>query len=132
MGLIIARIRSLRGPALARLFESLEIPGPVPLAVPAQLVQYRPGVEARSVPIVEDDPDRVAADRLDPGDADVLLAHDEDALAGRMPLHLGRRRVDPEILGVEVGLEAVVEAHDEPARLLFQRDLDGLGHFRSM
>src|SRR5690606_20284985 len=100
MGLIIARIRSLRRAALARLFDSLEIPGPVPLAVSAQLVEYRPGVKAGSVPVVEDDPDRVAADRLDPGNADVLLPDDEEALSGRMPLHLGRRRVHAKVLGV--------------------------------
>src|SRR5690606_3304480 len=74
--------------------------------------------------VVEHDADRVPPNRLDPLDSDVLLAGHEDALAGGVPLDLGGRGVDAQVLGVEIRLEAVREAHDEAAGALLQRDLD--------
>src|SRR5471030_850704 len=68
----------------------------------AQFAQVRPAVDAAIVLVVEDDADRVVADRLDGDDLHVPAVRYE--LLGRgaaVALHLGRRAFDAQVFGRE-------------------------------
>src|SRR5471032_3056065 len=85
----------------------------------AELAQVRPAVDAAVVLVVEDDADRVVADRLDGDDLHVAPARHE-LLGGRtaVALHLGRRAFDAQVLGRQAALHAVGEVDvDARARL---------------
>ena len=87
---------------------------PAGLLLAAERVEIGPGEDAGVVAVVEDDAHGVIADRLEPADGDVLLAADGDALLGRMALHLGRWRQDPEHLSAE-RVALVSEGHGQDA-----------------
>jgi hypothetical protein len=78
---------------MAGFCQALEITLPFSVPLAAQLVKYRPRVEARIVAVVEDEPHGVVTDGLDAHDADALLARDELAFAGAVAFDLRGRRV---------------------------------------
>src|SRR5262245_12270606 len=84
-------------------------------------------IEPGRMTVVENDADRVVADRLEAGDRDVLLAGDGDLLAGSVALHLGTRARDPEKFGREAVAGAVVEGDLEGAAARLEADLLGPG-----
>ena len=65
----------------------------------AELIEISPRVDPGVVQIVEGDAHRVIADRLQSDDSDMCTAGDQGLLPGSVPLHLGRRALDPQILG---------------------------------
>ncbi len=62
--------------------------------------------------IVENEPHRVVADRLDAGHLDIFLAHLQYALSGAMPLHFRRRRQDTQVFERQLESIAVIECDD--------------------
>src|SRR5476649_887181 len=84
-----------------------------------KFAQVRPAVDAAVMLVVEDDADRVVADRLDGVDRDVAATRYQ-LLGGRaaMALHLGRRAFDAEVFRRQAALHAVGEIDvDARARL---------------
>src|SRR5689334_21080936 len=90
----------------------------------AEAVEIAPGVDAGVVHVVELDPDRVIADRLDRHDADMAAAGDQLLLARPVALHFSRRTLDPQQLGRKAELGAVVEIDLQRLLGLLQPDLD--------
>src|SRR5580704_18618166 len=74
----------------------LQIALPALILLAAEFVEIGPAENAGIVQIVEDDPNRVMADRLQAHDADRRTARDERLLARPMPLHLGGRAFYPQ------------------------------------
>src|SRR5579871_5244735 len=79
--------------------ERRAISRPFRLAIAAQLVQIGPTVQTGIVPVVENDPCRIVADRLDRHDPDMPFARYDLLLGGGMALHFGAWRLDAKILG---------------------------------
>jgi NAD(P)-dependent dehydrogenase (short-subunit alcohol dehydrogenase family) len=83
--------------------------GPAFVAFAAESQQIVPGIDPAVVQVVEDEPHRVMADRLDLHDADMAPPGHDHPLAGPVPLHLGRGALDAEVFGRQrIGL-AIVE-----------------------
>ena len=74
--------------------------------------------------IVEDEADRVIADRIHLQDGDVLLARDRLALGGRMALHFGARASHPQIFGRKIEARASIEDDRQRLAVLMQAQLD--------
>src|SRR5439155_7051242 len=98
----------LRLAAQAASGEGGEVGGPALIVFDAELVEVIPGIDPGVVQVVELDPDRVIADRLDFEDADMGAFGDDDLLVRPMALDFGRRALDPQIFGREAELAAVV------------------------
>src|SRR5690606_31960139 len=81
--------------ALALCREPLEVAAPLRLPVAAELVEYRPRVQAGIVAVVEHEPHRIVADRLDPLDPNRLLARDQQPFSRGVTFDFSRRGVDP-------------------------------------
>jgi hypothetical protein len=113
-----------RSRALGR--QPVQIALPLPVVIPAKLIQYRPGVEPGTVSVVEDEAHCIASDRLDPIDADAGLVQHEDALSRAVTRDLGGGRMDPQILGREPATRVVVEQDFELAGTAVK--LDGHRH----
>src|SRR5579871_3269165 len=113
-----------------RLGAALQVAGPVRRLLAPELVQVLPGVQAGVVAVVEDQLDRVLADRVHRADVHVLLAQHERLLPRTVALHLGRGGVHPQVLERQLEAAAVVEAHLEQPRRAAQADFsgNGLGH----
>src|SRR5260370_30613335 len=80
----------LRFAAEAALGEGGEVVAPALMLLDAELVEIVPGKDAGVVQIVEFDPDRVIADRLQFEDADMGALADDPLLPGAVPLQFGR------------------------------------------
>src|SRR5271163_4450175 len=100
--------------AEAALLQLAEIGRPAARLLLAELVEILPGIDPGIVQIVEADPHRVVADRLERQDADLAAPGDDGLLARPMALDLGRRAFDAQILGRQDEPAAVVEIDLEP------------------
>ncbi len=109
---------------MSRFFEPGKVSPPVALVVHTQIVEYRPGIQARIVPVVEYEADGIAADRLDLIDVDCLFGGNENSFATAMALYLRRRREDAQILQRQFELLAIGEPDLQPARAFLQLDVD--------
>src|SRR5712692_4827761 len=89
--------------------EPVEIVAPAFLVLDTKLVEIAPGVDPGVVEIVEGDANRVVADRLEPDHPDMGPPGHQRFLPRPVPLHLGRRALDPQILGRKAKSAAVVE-----------------------
>src|SRR5579875_3253316 len=126
-----ARVSALRPAGETPLGESLKIAPPALLVFDAELIEIAPRIDAGVVPVVESDAHGVIADRFDRDNADVGAAGNDGFLAGAMPLHLGRRALDAQILGRQAEMAAVLEADLEhlfgPFQAQFERTAGLLG-----
>lgn len=109
---------------MSRFFEPGKVSPPVALVVHTQIVEYRPGIQARIVPVVEYEADGIAAYRLDLIDVDCLFGGNENPFATAMALYLRRRREDAQILQRQFELLAIGEPDLQPARAFLQLDVD--------
>ncbi len=109
---------------MSRFFEPGKVSPPVALVVHTQIVEYRPGIQARIVPVVEYEADGIAADRLDLIDVDCLFGGNENPFATAMALYLRRRREDAQILQRQFELLAIGEPDLQPARAFLQLVVD--------
>ena len=109
-----------------------EIGLPVFRLIPAQRIQRIPGIDAGLVAVVKHRLDGVIADRLDALDVDVLLADLQHALAGPMPLHLRRRRMNPQVFATHLKRFAVIKRHRQGAGFSIEFDFGGgvLAHYK--
>src|SRR4051812_30757345 len=114
----------LRLAAEALLLEGGEVVAPASVVLDAEPVQVLPGKNPGIVQIVKFDAHRVIADRLQVENADMGALGDDALLAGAVPLHLGRRALDAQILGRQAELLAVVEFDLEPLCGAFQPQFD--------
>jgi hypothetical protein len=85
-------------------------------------MQYRPGIEAGIMTVVEDDPDCISADWLDALDSDFRFARYEDSFTDAVSRDFGGGRVNPEILGGKAPAAAVAELELELTRTAVQFD----------
>jgi len=108
---------------MPRFFEPGKVSPPVALVVHTQIVEYRPGIQARIVPVVEYEADGIAADRLDLIDVDCLFGGNENPFATAMPLYLRRRREDAQILQRQFELLTIGELDLQPPRAFLQLDI---------
>ena len=76
---------------MARFFQALQIPPPFGLVLCPQVVEYRPRVEPRIVPVIEDEPHSVTPDRLNSVDIYPLFPDHQQALTPTVPFNLGGR-----------------------------------------
>src|SRR5271165_3767448 len=88
-----------------------------------ELAQVVPRIKPGVVAVVEHDPDRIIADRLDADEGDILLAGHDPLLARRMALNLGARALHPQSLGGQAGDPAVVEDDLQDPSLLAHGDV---------
>ena len=109
---------------MSRFFEPGKVSPPVALVVHTQSVEYRPGIQARIVPVVEYEADGIAADRLDLIDVACLFGGNENPFATAMALYLRRRRENAQILQRQFELLAIGEPDLQPARAFLQLDVD--------
>src|SRR5436309_2159226 len=86
----------------------------------AQIVQIVPGVDAGVVTVGELRPDGVVADRLEFRDRDFALADLQRFLAGPVPAHIRRGRVNAEEFVGQTEVRAVGERQLHQARCLMQ------------
>src|SRR5579883_1137369 len=92
------------------------IVGPALVVGVAELAQVGPAVDAGIVLVVKHDADGIVADGLDGDDLHVPAAgHDLLGRRPAMPHHLGRRALDPQVLGRQVHPLAVGEIDLDPA-----------------
>jgi hypothetical protein len=75
----------------------------------AEHIEIGLGIDPGIVQIIEGDAHSIVADRLQPDDPDVSAPGDQGLLPGSVPLNLGRRAFDPQILGRKTTAGAVVE-----------------------
>src|SRR5690606_25596597 len=116
----------VRRPALdAGLRQLVEVALPVLLLMGAEFVEIIPRIEAGGVAVVEHQLDGVVADRADVDDVDVLLAGLQHPLPGTVTTHLGRRRIDAQVLAGQPEHLAALEVYFEDARFSVQLDLGG-------
>ena len=108
---------------MARLVQTFEITPPVGFVLVAQFVEYRPGIEPRVVPVIEDQPHGITSNGFDSLDVHSVLVGHEHAFAGSVPLDLRRRRVDSQVLGRELETRAVRECDLQSPRTLSQLQL---------
>src|SRR6266446_2835239 len=71
--------------------EIVEVILKAPLGVLSEIAQKRPGIDAGGVHVVEAEPHRIIADRIDGENGDVALAADRLALCFGVTLHFGGR-----------------------------------------
>src|SRR5574343_1385707 len=100
----------------------LQIFLPEGVAVLSEVVQEIPGIQAAIVPIREDQPQGVSADRFDALDIDMTLAGLQDFLTGSMSTRLGRWGVHAQELEVEFVTLVLFIDKLKLARLLVQLD----------
>ena len=112
---------------MSRFFKPGKVSPPVALVVHTQIVEYRPGIQARIVPVVEYEADGIAADRLDLIDVDCLFGRNENSFATAMALYLRRRREDAQILQRQFELLAIGEPDLQSAGAFLQLDIDRMG-----
>src|SRR5262249_48921037 len=111
---LVSRLPLLLGARLAAQpvrRQAVEIIAPALLLLHAELVEIAPGINPGIVEIVEDDANGVIADRFEADDPDMSAAVDQCLLPSTVPLHLGRRTLDSQILGRKLKPAAVVERH---------------------
>src|SRR5258708_32573789 len=98
--------------------EIVEIILKAPLGVLSEIAQERPGIDAGGVHVVEAQPHRVIADRVDGENGNVALAADRLALRFGMALHFGGGTGYPQQLRGEAESLAVVKCDMEGAAVL--------------
>src|SRR5216683_6209035 len=89
-----------------------------PLGVLSEIAQKRPGIDAGGVHVVEAEPHRVIADRIDGENGDVALAADRLALCFGVTLHFGGRAGHPQQLRGKAESLAIVKCDMEGAAVL--------------
>src|SRR5258707_15635643 len=90
--------------------EIVEIILKAPLGVLSEIAQERPGIDAGGVHVVEAEPHRVIADRVDGENGDVALAADRLAFRFGMSLHFGGGTGHPQQLRGKAESPAVGES----------------------
>src|SRR5438270_5650720 len=103
--------------------ELVQIFLPVGRAIAAERHEVFPAVDAGRMLVVEHRTHGVIADGLELQDRDVALARNRLALGRRVPLHLGARAADAQILGAQVEALAVIERDGERPAVLVQLEL---------
>src|SRR5262249_9553676 len=101
----------------------VEIARLVSLTVSTEREKIVPAVDTGRMHVVESEPHRVIADRIDLENGDVLLARDGLSLVRGMALHLRARAFDAQIFGAEVERLAVVEGDGQRLAVLVQPQL---------
>src|ERR1700724_2479047 len=101
-------------------FELRLIDCPFLVMARAELMEIVPGKDARGVQIVEDQPHRIGADRLDPGHAAKPLAADDQAFFPPVALDFRAVAHDPEIFGGKIVGLAVLQAEAKDTAVLPQ------------
>src|SRR5258707_4288152 len=100
--------------------EIVEIILKAPLGVLSEIAKERPGIDAGGVHVVEAEPHRVIADRVDGENGDVALAADRFALRFGMSLHFGGGTGHPQQLRGEAESLSIVKRDMEGAAVLRQ------------
>src|SRR5262245_62044524 len=116
--------RRSRVAAQAAVEQSGEVGVPLLLLGGAELVEVGPAEDAGVVLVVEADTDGVVADRLDLLDAHMAAAGDDLLLVRPVALHLGRRALDPQVLGRVAEGAAVIEIDFDLALVAEQAHFD--------
>src|SRR5712671_7328745 len=107
--------------------EIVEIILEAPLGVLPEIVQKRPGIDAGGVHIVEAEPHRIIANRIDGENGHVALAADRLALRFGMTLHLGRGAGYPQQFGGKAESFSVVKFDMQGAAVLGEPDFNRPG-----
>src|SRR5260370_15162023 len=102
--------------------EIVEIILKAPLGVLSEIAQERPGIDAGGVHVVEAEPHRVIADRVDGENGDVALAADRLALRFGMSLHFGGGTGHPQQLRGEAEGFSIVKCDMDGAAVLREPD----------
>src|SRR5258705_4226359 len=102
--------------------EVVEIILKAPLGVLSEIAQERPGIDAGGVHVVEAQPHRVIADRVDGENGNVALAADRLALRFGMSLHFGGGAGHPQQLRGETESFSIVKCDMERAAILREPD----------
>src|SRR5258706_6016458 len=111
----------IAGEPLAGKFIEISAPhGPLIAPEPGKIV---PAEDSRGMHVVEHQPNRIVADRLDLEDGDVALAGDRLALVRGMPLDFGARAVDAQEFGRKFECLAGVEDDREGCLVLAKPQL---------
>src|SRR5215470_15875246 len=84
--------------ARARSIDAIEVLSPQPIAIQPEFVEVIPGIDAGVVAVGKLRLDRIAADRLDTDDLNVLFADLQDFLPRAVTAHLCGRAIDPQQL----------------------------------
>src|SRR5262249_860638 len=101
----------------------VEIGLPVGALVAAEIEEIVPAVDPGRMHVVEHEPHRIVADRVDLEHHHVLLARHVLALGRRMALPLGARALHPQVFGRQLVALAIVEAHDQRSAVASELDL---------
>src|SRR4029077_2895729 len=108
----------------------VEIVAPIFFAILTELEKIVPTKDSGRVHVVEGQPHRVIADRMQFEDLHRLLAADDAPLARRMSLDLGARAAHAQIFGGEIETLAAVEGDGQRLAILVQPQFGrpGTGH----
>jgi hypothetical protein len=104
--------------------EIVEVILKAPLSVDSEVAQKRPGIDAGGVHVVEPEPHRIIADRIDGKNGDVALSANRLALRFGMALHFGGGAGDTKQFGRKAECLAVVKCDMQRAAILREPDFD--------
>lgn len=95
-----------------------------PLSIDSEIAQKRPGIDAGGVHVVEPEPHRIIADRVDGKNSDVALSANRLALRFGMALHFGGGAGDTKQFGRQAECLAVVKCDMQRTTVLREPDFN--------